>query len=49
MAGCDVLTDDQVSRMSRWLPYEKIGGLTDEQVAPVREDRIAMRTCAGRS
>jgi hypothetical protein len=25
MAGCDVLTGAQVSRMSRWLPYEKIG------------------------
>jgi hypothetical protein len=24
-------------------------GLTDEQMAPVREDWIAMRTCAGRS
>jgi hypothetical protein len=25
MAGCDAHTGAQVSRMSRWLPYEKIG------------------------
>jgi hypothetical protein len=25
MAGCDALTGVHVSRMSRWLPYEKIG------------------------